>query len=73
MGVDTYTAIAAASRPVISALRVGILVRSGESIGNNYDVPKDIKVLDATVAGSAINDQRIHRLFTSTLKLRNAI
>lgn len=74
MGMETYTAILPATdRPIISALRVGVLVRSSESIGANYGTPADISVLDATVAGTAIDDQRVHRLFTSTLKLRNAI
>lgn len=60
-------------RPVISALRLGVLVKSSEKTGENFVTPSDIQVLDTTVAGSDINDKSVHRLFTSTLALRNAM
>lgn len=72
MTVSDYTALPA-PRPVISALRVGVLVRSSEKTTDSFGVPPNIKVLDTTVLGDDINDKRVHRLFTSTLALRNAI
>jgi len=72
MTVSTYTALPA-PRPVISALRVGVLVRSSESTGESFGAPANIQVLDTVVLGNDINDKRVHRLFTSTLALRNAI
>jgi len=72
MTVSTYAALPA-PRPVISALRVGVLVRSSESTGESFGAPANIQVLDTVVLGNDINDKRVHRLFTSTLALRNAI
>lgn len=70
--VSTYTALPA-PRPVISALRVAVLVKSSEKTSDSFGVPLDIQVLDTTVAGADINDKRVHRLFSSTLALRNAL
>lgn len=72
MTVSGYAALPA-PRPVVSALRVGVLVRSSESTGESFGEPANIQVLDAKVEGSLINDKRVHRLFTSTLALRNAM
>lgn len=72
MTVNTYTALPA-PRPVVTALRVGVLVRSSESTGESFGAPPNIQVLDTVVLGNDINDKRVHRLFTSTLALRNAI
>ena len=72
MTVSTYAALPA-PRPVITALRVGVLVRSSESTGESFGAPPNIQVLDTVVLGNDINDKRVHRLFTSTLALRNAI
>ena len=68
-----YTLLPAASRPVIVSLRVGLLVRSNEKVGTNITTLPDVKVLEKTISGSDLNDKYIHRLFTSTLALRNAI
>lgn len=73
MTISDYAALAAGARPVISALRVGVLVRSSESTGESFGAPPDVQVLDKSVPGNDINDKRVHRLFTSTLALRNAI
>jgi hypothetical protein len=62
----------ATPRPVISALRVAVLVKSSEKTSDSLACHFDIQVLDTTVAGSDINDKRVHRLFSSTLALRNA-
>lgn len=70
--VTDYMALPA-PRPVISALRVGVLVKSSEKTGNNFVAPTNIQVLDVTVSGNDINDKSVHRLFTSTLALRNAM
>ena len=72
MTVNTYAALPA-PRPIITALRVGVLVRSSESTGESFGAPPNIQVLDTVVLGNDINDKRVHRLFTSTLALRNAI
>lgn len=69
-----YTAIIpATSRPNIVSLRVGLLVRSNEKVGSNISTLPDVKVLEKTISGSDLNDKYVHRLFTSTLALRNAI
>jgi Tfp pilus assembly protein PilW len=68
-----YTLLPAASRPVIVSLRVGLLVRSNEKVGTNITTLPDVKVLEKTITGTDLNDKFIHRLFTSTLALRNAI
>lgn len=69
-----YTAIMpATSRPNIVSLRVGLLVRSNEKVGSNISTLPDVKVLEKTISGSDLNDKYVHRLFTSTLALRNAI
>ena len=72
MTVKDYADLSA-PRPIITALRVGVLVRSSESTGESFGVPANIQVLDTVVLGSNINDKRVHRLFTSTLALRNSI
>ena len=72
MTVKDYADLSA-PRPIITALRVGVLVRSSESTGESFGAPPNIQVLDTVVLGSDINDKRVHRLFTSTLALRNAI
>lgn len=72
--VGDYTSIPAATRPNIVALRVALLVRSSEKVSTGFNVvPDEIKVLDKTISGSDLNDKYIHRVFTSTLALRNAI
>ena len=68
-----YTLLPAASRPVIVSLRVGLLVRSNEKVGTNITTLPDVKVLEKTITGTDLNDKFIHRLFTSTLALRNEI
>lgn len=68
-----YTLLPAASRPVIVSLRIGLLVRSNEKVGTNITTLPDVKVLEKTITGTDLNDKFIHRLFTSTLALRNAI
>lgn len=60
-------------RPVIVSLRIGLLVRSNEKVGANITTLPDVKVLEKTITGTDLNDKFIHRLFTSTLALRNAI
>lgn len=60
-------------RPVIVSLRIGLLVRSNEKVGTNITTLPDVKVLEKTITGTELNDKFIHRLFTSTLALRNAI
>lgn len=72
MTVKDYADLSA-PRPIITALRVGVLVRSSESTGESFGAPANIQVLDTVVLGNDINDKRVHRLFTSTLALRNAI
>ncbi len=72
MTVKDYADLSA-PRPIITALRVGVLVRSSESTGESFGAPPNIQVLDTVVLGNDINDKRVHRLFTSTLALRNAI
>ncbi|MBK7299369.1 MAG: hypothetical protein IPI79_02510 [Moraxellaceae bacterium] len=54
-------------------MRVGLLVRSNEKVGSNISTLPDVKVLEKTITGTDLNDKFIHRLFTSTLALRNAI
>lgn len=66
----TYTAIV--TPPIISAVRLAILVRSSETVGQDIGTPPDIKILDKTISGSALADKRVHRLFSTTLALRNA-
>lgn len=68
-----YTSLPAISRPAIVSLRIALLVRSNEKVGSNISTIPDVKVLDKTISGSDLNDKFIHRLFTSTLALRNAI
>lgn len=72
MTVKDYADLSA-PRPIITALRVGVLVRSSESTGESFGAPANIQVLDTVVLGNDLNDKRVHRLFTSTLALRNAI
>lgn len=67
----TYQAIA--TPPVISAVRLAILVRSSETAGQDLGTPPNVNVLDKTVLGSVLADKKVHRLFTTSLALRNAI
>ncbi len=74
LNASEYTAILPiSSRPNIVSLRAGLLVRSNEKVGTNISTLPDVKVLEKTISGSDLNDKYIHRLFTSTLALRNAI
>jgi len=68
----TYNAIAG-TKPVISAVKVAVLVRSSEQAGADYGTPSNVRVLDKIVNGSDLQDKRVHRLFSSTVALRNAI
>lgn len=74
MTAKIYDDTPVASRPMIVSLRMGLLVRSNEKVNTGFnDEPKPIQVLDKLILGSALNDKFIHRVFTSTLALRNAI
>lgn len=74
MTVADYLAIIpATNRPLISSIRLGILVKSTETVANGEMPANDIKVLEKTISASSLNDKRIHRLFTSTLAMRNAL
>lgn len=72
VNATTYNALAG-TPPVISAIRVAILVSSSDKVSEQFGTPADIKVLDTTITGSDLADKRVHRLFSSTLALRNAI
>jgi len=68
----TYNAIVA-PKPVISALKVAVLVRSSEATAADYGTPNNVRVLDKLINGTDLQDKRVHRLFSSTVALRNAI
>lgn len=62
-----------ATPPVISAVRVAVLVRSSDKVSQEFGNPPDVKVLEKTITGTDLADKRVHRLFSTTLALRNAI
>lgn len=70
VSAGTYTGMS--PRPVIVAVRVGLLVRSTESIGNGIAAPGDIWVLNTKIAQASIpNDNHLRRLFVTSVALRN--
>lgn len=74
MTAKAYTDIPVASRPAIVSLRIGLVVRSNEKVNTGFNsTPEKITVLDKEISGSNLDDKFVHRLFTSTLALRNAI
>ena len=50
-----------------------MLVRSSEATAADYGTPNNVRVLDKLINGTDLQDKRVHRLFSSTVALRNAI
>lgn len=71
MTLTSYLALT--DKPVISSIRLGLLVKSNEKVTTEEMPTKEIKVLEKTVSATSLNDKHIHRLFTSTLALRNTL
>jgi type IV pilus assembly protein PilW len=71
---QAYTNIVAASRPIVVSLRMALLVRSNEKVSTGFSATiPDVRVLEKTIVGSDLNDKFVHRVFNSTLALRNAM
>lgn len=68
-GPDEY-ALLAEPRPRILAVRVGVLVSSMDSTGEQFGVVPDLNVLDETVEDIP-GDGRIRRIFVTSIGLRN--
>lgn len=71
VNVDTYNGLAV--KPPVVAVRIGLLVRSQERVGDTVAPSRNIQVLDVAIPSSAaaLMDGRMRRLFVSTIALRN--
>lgn len=71
VNVDTYNGLAV--KPPAVAVRIGLLVRSQERVGDTVAPSRNIQVLDVVIPSSAaaLVDGRMRRLFVSTIALRN--
>lgn len=71
VNVATYSALA--PKPPVVAVRIGVLVRSQDRVGDTVGPGRDIQVLDTPIlsTAAALMDGRMRRLFVSTVALRN--
>ena len=68
---DSYVQPSAIGGNQVVAVRIGLLVRS-ESEQPDFGTPEDFSVLDKDLAGGVdLVDDKVRRLFTSTVKIRN--
>ncbi len=66
---------AGSPRPLVSAIKLGLMVSSIDKAGNNAVAPTvAVNVLNKSIAASSIpNDQRIRRVFSNTVTFRNVL
>lgn len=71
--VDTYAALAA-PRPPLAAIKLGLLVSSVDKAGNTIKASQTLNILDQSIAATSIpSDNRVRRVFTSTISFRNVL
>lgn len=72
VNLATYNSLAT-PRPLISAVRLAVFVRSADKVTSLLPATDDVKVLDYSVSKNALTDKYVRRLFSTTLALRNVM